>query len=90
MPSDITISADIIKSKTSKLDSSIQTDYHFHSKSNIWKKKHSSKNDIYQRHIEYIKNKSCSIDHDYCLYFVKPYFHSFFKKIHRFVLKIFF
>jgi hypothetical protein len=38
MPSDITISADIIKSKTSKLDSSIQTDYHFHSKSNIWKK----------------------------------------------------
>jgi len=42
MSDNITVSVDFVTPKTSKLDSSIQsvlhTDYHFHAKSNIWKK----------------------------------------------------
>ena len=68
MSDNITVSVDFVTPKTSKLDSSIQsvlhTDYHFHAKSNKWEKMqyYSSKNDIHQRHTEYIKTKSCSID----------------------------
>ena len=68
MSDNITVSVDFVTPRSSKLDSSIQsvlhTDYHFHAKSNIWKKKqyYSSKNDIHQRHTEYVKNKYCSIE----------------------------
>lgn len=75
MSGDITVSVDIIKPRT-KLNSSIQstlyTDYHFHAKSKTWKKQYSSKNNIFQRHAEYIKNKSFSTDVGcYCSFFPK-------------------